>query len=310
MSPAPAWWKAIRIAAAVFLGTYLWHVLPTDFRAPAIQAALLIAPLYVVAHLLRSVRLFLILYDGRLRLREALYAHVHSAGVSALIPFKLGELYRMLVIYVATGHPAKAVVAAWIERVFDTLIVLTLFFCLGVFAGPQALAGARWFLPVAAAFLFASFFLFLVLPESLTLIKRHLILKHNNQVALNGLVLVDRLHRMLAEAATIWRSRFATMLWLSLGIWFLEGSAVFVLVASLGENTGLAQSSARILTHITVGSSPWIHAGGDAGMVLLAYRFGTVDLLAVLALAIAAIWRTAPAASTPGRISMPELQWA
>jgi len=311
MSATAVAWTVLRLAAASLLVAYLAISLPIDLRGPAALAALAVAPIYLLAHALRAVRLFLILYDGDLRLREALIAHVHSAGVSALIPFKLGEIYRVLVLCSVTGRLARSVMAAWIERVFDALLVMLLLAALAAFAGPAALTGAGWFLPVAAGFLFASFFVFLVLPENLGLIKRHLILKHNNAPALRLLALVDRLHRVLADAGAIWRSRFATVLWLSVGIWVLECGAVLAVLGVLGRGeAGLAAAWAGIFTEVTLRSSPWSSgAEGTSAVLLAAYRLGTIDVLALVALAFAPLWRSARAGAARPAIAK-GVRWA
>lgn len=272
----------LRSGAVALLATYLWLTLPGDLAASSITALLVIAPLYLLAHALRALRLFLVLYDGGLRLRDTLMTHLHAAGVSALIPFKLGELYRLAAVGTLPVPLSRAVIAIWIERVFDALLVAGVLAVLLAVAGPAALAGSEWFIPALGAFLFASILLFLVLPENLVLVKRHLISKHNNAGALSLLKLVDALHQVLADAARIWRTRFATILCLSLGIWALEAGCVVAALAFVG-GLDLAEGGARILTTITLRSSPWDLAGPALG----AYRLGTVDLLAIAALAIA-----------------------
>ena len=301
----------LHITAAALLTAYLWLVLPGDLRAPVALAALAIAPLYLVAHALRGLRLFLVLYDGKLRLRDALSAHFHAAGVSSLIPYKLGELYRMLMVHGLGVGLTRAVIAIWIERVFDAILVAGLLALLVAVAGPTALAGVAWFLPLLAVFLFASVLLFLVLPENLVLVKRHLISKHNNATTLTILRLVDRLHRVLADASHIWRTRFVTFLWLSLGIWSLEAGCVLAALTLTGGSLDLAADGARILNDMTLRSSPWALVGGSGDNAMACYRLGTVDLLAITALGIALlapirwIYRLTVPSLTPEALSCP-----
>jgi hypothetical protein len=298
---------SLRAAAAALLAVFLWQALPADLGAPAAAAAIAIIPLYIAAHALRALRLFLILYDGDLRLRDALLAHLHAAGVSALIPFKLGEVYRVLTLHGFAVRLPLAAVAIWIERVFDALLVAGLLGIVAAVAGPAAVAGAARFLAMLAAFLFASILLFLVLPENLVLVKRHLIRKHNNPAALALLQLADSLHRVLADASEIWRTRFATILWLSLGIWALEAGCVLAAVAIASGRPEAAASGARILSDVVVRSSPWTLDSATSA-VLACYRLGTVDLLALAALAIVALAPFPQAIRTrPGR---QEALWA
>jgi len=285
-------WRCLRLSTAALILVYLAVVVLPHLAVSAIAVVAVVAPVYLLVHVLRAIRLFLLLYDGELRLREALLVHVHAAGVSALIPFKVGEIYRVIAIFLVTGHMAKALVAVWIERVFDALFVVVILGLVAWWAGPQALAGIAWFFPVVAGFLFVSFFLFLVLPENLILVKRHLILKHNNLPALHVLRWIDALHRLLREAASIWRSRFATIVWLSMGIWLLEVGLMLAVTALWVGGGEIAQGFARIFTHITVSSSPWTNITQENGTLgpLIAYRFATVDVLVLCALGIALCW--------------------
>lgn len=285
-----------RVLTALALLLLVVYLVRVAAQAPASAwgwTFLVIAPLYLAAHCIRALRLFLLCYDGRLRFAEVLRAHFHAAGVSALIPFKLGEVYRIAIIDRILRNPVRAALTVWIERLYDIILLAGALAVLLAVVGGQAW-GFAWFFAGALLFLFLSFFLFVVLPENLTLLKRYLILRHNSERALLQLRALDRLHAVLRTARTLWRYRWATMLWLSFVVWFLEAAALALVVIGAWQP---ADVSLRILHRVMLRSSPW---GDSAGVVadigtpgavaaVDDYRHATIDVLAAVALTVLAV---------------------
>ncbi len=251
-----AWQVSLVIGAAALVAFLVRAVLAWP-AAPLLSALVVIVPLYLVAHAVRALRLYVLLYDSRHRLRSIAAAHFYAAGVSILIPWKLGEIYRMAVINRVISDAPRAIMAVWIERFYD-ILALVLIFCALAAAAPiggwTMLAG---FFLMALAFLFASFFLFLVLPENLNQLKRHLILKHNSQRTLLVLRACDRLHGLLLAASALWRRRWATVSWLSLAIWSIEMTILGLLVDRLAPASLFVDDCMRILFAITVRPHVW-----------------------------------------------------
>jgi hypothetical protein len=264
------------LAAAAALAYLLWRwARPAGVTGPW-SALALAAAAYLAAHALRGLRLFLLLNDGRLRLGAVLAAHVHAAGVSRLVPWKLGEAYRVAVLTGVCGDPLRAVAAVWIERLYDLPLVLGLF-------GLCALAAGAWpsglapLLIVAAVFVLLSSLVFLVLPENLGLVARYLALRHNRPWVLRALDAIARVRRVLRTATAVWRHRQATVLWLGTAIWALEAAAIAA--AAGGWDPRIL---AALLRGAVVEDRVWEPPAPEAALL----RVATVDLLAAGALAL------------------------
>jgi len=274
--------RCLALAGASLLITYLASTLAwPDLQI--LTTALLIAPIYIFCHVLRALRLFMLLYDGKVGAGAVLRTHLVAAGVSALIPFKLGELYRIAAINHLINNPTRAVMTVWIERAWDiALVAAGLCALLAVDGGWEPF---RWFLGAAGLFLAVSFFLFLVLPENLTACKRWLVIRHQGQWAVTALRAVDALHRLLHTASLLWRYRWATMIWLTAWIWAGELLALHLVVKAVPEASGVVT---RLVDMLILRSSPWQYFAADmpepAAKAIQAYHLGTVDVLAVIAL--------------------------
>ncbi len=245
----------------------------SEFR-PEMTGAVVGAGLaYLCAHGLRALRLFLLLNDGQLHLGRVAVAHLHAAGVSGLIPYKLGEVYRVAIIGSACGDPLRAVVAVWIERVYDIAAVIIIFSLIS-FSNGAMLPGLGIFLSLAIAFLLLSFLFFIVLPENLGLLKRYLVLRHNQPWVVTVLALIDRVHRVLRTGAAVWHHRIATIIWLSMAIWILDVTAILIVVGSLDPGAIGVQ-----LHDALVAPSIWTVPTEAAASL----RVATVDGLVILA---------------------------
>ena len=273
------------IAAAVVLAVYLSYISPANHAFATWWLLLPAASIYLISHCLRALRIFLLLYDGRVRVGESFLAHLHAAGVSALIPFKLGELYRIAVFDRLIHNPIRALMTVWVERIWDAGALLLLLLLL-VAVAKLEMEGLGRLAAMTLAFLFASGFLFLVLPENLNMIKRYLIIRQEGERALWALAMVDRFHRVLTTAATLLRYRILTIAWLTIGIWALECGALLLVLESVGAPVDEAPG---LLTSRLTELNPWaIPAGGTAAA---AYRAATLDPLVAAAL-ITLVWAT------------------
>jgi|GEM_PF-3537827 len=259
------------LGTGLAMGYLVWRL--SDARPLVVGVVVGAGLAYLGAHVLRAIRLFLLLNDGQLRLGRVAVAHLHAAGVSSLIPFKLGELYRIAIIGSACGDPLRAVVAVWIERVYDIAAVILLFSVIS-FATGAILPGLGLFLALAAAFLLLSFLIFLVLPENLGLLKRYLVLRHNKPWVVRVLAMIDCGHRLLRTASAVWHHRIATIIWLGMAIWILDMTAILIVVG------GLDAAAIGLQLHGAVVTPAIWTVPEDAATPL---RLATVDLLVILA---------------------------
>lgn len=238
---------------------------------------LAVGPLYLIGHLLRGLRLFLLLYDGRVMVGQVLLAHLHAAAVSRLIPFKLGEAYRIAVVDGVIRSPVRALLTVWAERVFDIAVVASGVIVLTALARSPT-EGRDWFLILVALFLALSFVVLLVLPESLVLLNRYLITRHNSPRVVRLLASLARVQANLGMTARVIRARWASALSLTLCLWVIEGLCLALTLNAL-DLWGFQQASDAFFA---VASGSWwvldrIEAGDPGG----AYAVATAAALII-----------------------------
>ncbi len=177
--------------------------------------------LYLVAHLLRALRLVVMIHDDRVGLRETFGAHFIAAGASLLIPFKLGELFRMAEVARLLRSPVRAALLVWSERVLDLLAITGAMLAALVFRKDlfeSTALGVFLTLVVVAA----TFIAFYVMPEHLEGVKLLFIRRYTAPWSLRAVQAIDASQRLLLHAPDSLRRRPATLITLTAMIWTLE----------------------------------------------------------------------------------------
>jgi hypothetical protein len=245
-----------------------------SFRAVFVPAL----ALYLLSHCLRAVRIFLLLYDGKLRASEAIRVHFHAAGVSMLIPWKLGEIYRIFAFRGISPSFRRVVMSIWVERIWDTTALLLILLLPTLFGISTHNNGILILYMII--FIGISVFLFLVMPENINLVKRYLILRKSSERALLALIWVDRVHALLATAYRLLCYRIATMAWITCGIWILELLALWLV--STYQSTQLPQLLADQLSS----QVSWIDQRQINHSAILTYHLYEVQVLVLIALTV------------------------
>ena len=240
--------------------------------------------MYVVSHVFRALRLFLLLYDGRIKLEHICCFHFHASATSAVLPFKLGEIWRILVIgrYVTTSgidrssdlspvrEWARVIMVIWIERLFDLTAIFVALAMLVLFQ--QQTAGLIWLI-VIAVILFMSLSLLLAMPYHIHLLQRYVITRYNGGGILAVLRFLEEIGEIVSDAGRRIKVRGGAVLVMTGLIWILEAFVVYLVL-------GLASADTDILTSLVFGLGTGLELSEMLRVVLiLALSAGSAAML-------------------------------
>lgn len=291
------------------LGDRAWVVIPA--------AALL----YLGAHALRAVRLALIIDDDRVSLRKIAAAHMLAAGAGLLIPFKLGEVYRIIEIDRLLRAPVRAVLVVWTERVLD-LLTITALVLVGLWTRQGLLHEFAAGIAVTLGVVVGTFVLFFVIPENIESLKLYIIRRYNSPGALRVLRVLHGAHLVITQAPGVLKRRLSTLVSLGVAIWALEIAALGLFLPAAVDwlRAGMV-SAAFIFSRLLPASDgsliaiarkiqPDLHVEDSAAALAAAYPGAVyLPLLALAAVvflvALRGRWREfALARSVPGRVAV------
>lgn len=231
---------AIMVATARTIG----DVRGADFGFSAAGWGTLIGAcsLYILAHLLRALRLVVMIQDDRVGLRDTFSAHFVAAGASLLIPFKLGELFRVAEVSRLLRSPLRAALLVWSERVLDLVAITGAMLFALVFRRDlfeSAALGVMLTMAVVAGTLVA----FYVMPEHLEGVKLLLIRRYTAPWSLGAVKVVDASQRLLLHAPDALRRKPATLVTLTVVIWTLEIASLALFLPRAAEGAGALQAT-------------------------------------------------------------------
>lgn len=118
---------SIYLAGAVLLAAYIFkHATlgePAGATGTLWSGLALVAVVYLASHIMRSVRLYVILLDFERSFRRILALYATLTFVNRMFPLKLGEIFRFSEFTHTLRSPRLALVVIATERFFDAIIL-------------------------------------------------------------------------------------------------------------------------------------------------------------------------------------------
>lgn len=188
--------------------------------------------LYCISHVLRAVRLGVLIHAGQLRRLLTLY--VYTAACSALIPFKLGELVRINELAWWTRSYWKGLLIVWIERGFDVAAVGTLALVTLTMGGqtPDEIKILLW---IIVSFVLFTVLIFFVVPEQLRSLNLHVIKSYKGRKAVNILRMLDSSYLLFEQARPMVSGKLITLSLLTVFIWSAEVLALTFVIETMRD---------------------------------------------------------------------------
>jgi hypothetical protein len=272
----------IAFLLAIVLG-WLW------LRAPAIfgfdgdihwLSLLGVTALYLCSHFFRMLRLVLLTLDERDKAFPLIAAHTLTAFPSSFLPFKIGEVLRLVAFFHVFERRQKAL-AVWLAERFGDVLVITVFilalYLFNIGVPPAMRAIFVIFVLVSAVGLLGMF----AVAKVFVYLNRHLVLASHTD---RGLKLLQASHVLRRLELDIYKSvegRLSGIVLLSILIWVLEILALFLFInhLAIGDPDLAALFAAGLLSSLPA-------AGAGAAIFGLYQTLALVVLTLVFLLAI------------------------
>ena len=86
----------------------------------------IIIVVFLAIHLLRMFRLYILLVEEKMPIKEFIKLYMKTTIVNTVIPFKLGEFYKMICYGKKLKSYSAGISLVWIDRFFDSVILIIL----------------------------------------------------------------------------------------------------------------------------------------------------------------------------------------
>lgn len=179
----------------------------------------------ILIHVIKAARLYLALYGSDITFRACLKIYCRVLPASVVIPFKLGEFFRMYCYGQYIENILKGMVIILLDRFMDTAALLTAIILVLAFNGGHM----TFFAYMLMVFLMYTLLLYFVFPGVLGFWKGCLLRAKASKSNLSVLRILETLNTVYQEIAGVAKGRGIILYFMSLAAWALEiGSLVTV----------------------------------------------------------------------------------
>ena len=239
---------------------------------------------YLSSHMLRILRLALLVGAWRVGMRTLGSFHLMTAAVSLVAPLKLGEVYRIVELGNIVGGHVRAAVIVWWERTFDAAAILLLIVVV-LFGSGSTKPTTYGVALLALAFILVTAIVVTIAPENLRRLSVFIIRRYDSPDTVPFLRGIDLVRRSIEEAPRIVHAKIATLSTLTALIWGAEAICFAIVFPELRGTLDMVLSALlSFLSAVTTGETLLSVLGvdGPLDVHLLSYFSATQVPLAFI----------------------------
>ena len=185
---------------------------------------------FILLHIIKLMRMYLILMDCKIEFERFVPAYLRTTFINLIIPFKLGELYRIAEFWRISKGFKTGFFSVLVDRFFDTLALVT------ILVVSKVLLGGHVSVPVILliAFLMAVMVMYMIFPSSFIFLNRYIITTKVSKRSMTTLKGLEVLNDWYTYVKTLVVGRYGILILLSVLAWILEISVYGGFVVIVG----------------------------------------------------------------------------
>lgn len=185
---------------------------------------------FLVIHAVKLFRMYLVLVEKKITFIRFVFAYCRTTLLNLIIPFKLGEIYRMVVYSRITGNAGAGIAGVIVDRFFDTLALVLILLPLHVLY-PDKISVVSVFLMV---FVIVVIFAFAMFPSAYMYLNRYIIINRESRNSMTVLKWLEVLNKGYEYIRNLVYGRYALLTLMSFMAWVLEGGLLFFIARVWG----------------------------------------------------------------------------
>lgn len=173
---------------------------------------------FLCVHVIKMMRMYLIVLDRKISFDRFVPAYLRTTFVNLLIPYKLGEIYRVGVFYRISGGFKTGFFSVLTDRFFDTLALVM------ILLPYQLLISGKVTVPtiLLTVFLIVVLVAYVVFPPSYEFLNRYIITSKSSKRSMIALSALESVNGWYEYVRDLVKGRYGLLLLFSLAAWILE----------------------------------------------------------------------------------------
>lgn len=226
--------------------------------------------LFGLVHLIKLMRLYLIVMEQDVMFERYVPAYLRTTFVNLIVPYKLGEIYRVGVMSRITGSFKIGFFSTLVDRFFDTLSLVL------IILPYQLFISGKVTVPIILlfAFLVIMILFYILYPSTYRYLNRFIIMNRTSGRSMTALKWLEGIHEWYEYVRQLVTGRYGLLIMFSFVAWIFE-FGVLALVSKLLGQTFDIQTFGDYISGIL---------GGSTGRLGRVYTIGAAAVILVAAI--------------------------
>ena len=189
--------------------------------------------IYFLSHLFRVIRLLMLSPNPTISIKELCTEQIKANGVNLMVPFRMGESYRVIVFKKFFNSYTNSFVILVCERLLDIILIASILFLATIFSDVK-LDILNPVITITSVLLLVILLLYFSLEELLAVIHKIFLSKQTTRTTLAIVTNTSRFIKILNKTKEIFTSKLPSCILITIVIWFLEILVFYILFGFLG----------------------------------------------------------------------------
>lgn len=237
--------RVMEIAAVSFISFFIFQIIQSNIKLDSLFvliknpfSLIAIVLLFALSHFFRMTRLYFLLMENRISIKQLSLIYFKTTLVNFILPFKIGEGYRAIVFGNTLNDVYKGFILVWIDRFFDTVVMLLIGLIL-VLGGQTNPILPIFF--VLLSFTTMSCLLYISFTNTYRYFNNLILVESHSKMGIFYLRVLDELNKLFIFAKELIRGRSLVLFVLSILIWIFEYSMLNLIFNKLSSKFSLDQ---------------------------------------------------------------------
>lgn len=213
----------ILITVSLFIVRY--HTAYKLFDNYTLSAFLVLIGSVILVHFLKASRLYLALYGSNINGSSFVKTYCKVTPVSVILPFKLGELFRMYCYGQLIGNMLRGIIIILFDRFLDTAALITVIFLTCILSGGKP----DLFVYILIFFLLLIFVIYYAYPGIKKFWTNYLLKSMATERKITALKFLDKVSDVYNEIENVAKGRGIILYLVSLIAWGTEICCLYIL---------------------------------------------------------------------------------
>lgn len=211
------------ITAILFISNF--YKVGNSYQNESVRALIVLFITVILVHFIKAARLFFALYGTDITLSQYMRTYCKVTPVSVVLPFKIGELFRMYCYGKQIGSLIKGIVIVLLDRFMDTIALLTMIIIVWS-EGLGYFPGIIYLLLIFAIGIVLIYFAF---PGIYRFWKKYLLHEKASEYKLWSLNMLEAMQNIYLEIERVAKGRGVILYMLSLISWGIEIGSISII---------------------------------------------------------------------------------